>query len=263
LSPVVAVICKYATVPDFLRYGTDMQKTAVNQKAIREHGDMWNEIRAIHNRMTFSQQQMVKVFSDVAAENGKNKWPRALTPTEAADMADKMAKRFRVMARHLMQGLVKSRSWATSIMKTEKTSAKTCMKRPAAKLVEDETTSITHGYDHLTGKAFRQRGKKRTLADVLLGDKDEEHPVAIFEDEEEPIVVQQVTNGELRERRRCQLMGRGTIWQAEAADGDVISVKRIPFVSVEPTVRKPFMGSTSSWLKLPVPVDVLRPRSVP
>ena len=247
-------MCKYATVPDFLRYGEDMTKTAVNQKAIAVHGDLWREIKCIHNRMTFSQQQMISVFREVAACNGKSRWPRALTSTEADDVAQRMAKRFRVMARHLMQGLVKNRSWATFLMKAtaENEGAKTtkaapvAMKRPAAQDVEVAAPSFTYGYDHMTGKAYRQHGKKRSLADVLIGNKDEEHPVAIFDEDGEPIVIESVTNGELRERRRVALRSRGTIWQGEAADGEIISVRRI---SLAGSCRWSLPSGNFSWVQ--------------
>jgi hypothetical protein len=234
---VVDIVAKHATVPDFIKYGEDMNKTQVSKKLIAGHKGMWQEIKKVHNRMTFNQSEMIDVFKQVANRNGKSGvWPRELTDTEIASMAEAMAKRFRVMVRHICQGLVKKRTWALDLFEKKPngeadstagcTQSGTSRKKPAAAPKEPKDHVYAYGYDHLTGKAYREKGKKRDFTDVTVGDNDDGHPVASFTEGGPEIPITAVTNAELRDRRQVALSSRGNLWEGEAKDGERLRVAR-------------------------------------
>jgi len=55
-----------------LVYGEDLKKITVVAKLIVPHQKMWHEIRDLHPRMTFSQNDMMAAFQGVAEKNGEN-----------------------------------------------------------------------------------------------------------------------------------------------------------------------------------------------
>lgn len=230
-NEICDVISRHATVPDFLKYGEDMQATPVSPKLITPFKEMWKELRQIHKRMTWSQSDMVKVFEEVADKNGST-WPRELTGSEKKDFSVRMSKRFRVMARHINQSMVKKRGWVLEMLGDHdaavaggnvKATKDVPRKRPAS------ATEYTYGFDHVTGKAFRQceRGK-RVFTDIIIGDDDDANPTAIFMENDEPVQITAVKNAELRDRRHVMLASRGSIWEGTTTDGERLRVARLP-----------------------------------
>ena len=226
LGPITDIVTKHAKIPDFLKYGEDMKATLVAPRNIIPHKDMWIELRAIHKRFTWSQSDMVEVFKEVANRNGTATWPRQLNNDELKDFSIRMAKRFRVMVRHINQAMVKKNSWATTMLKDEASGVpdedQLARKRPASAMRE-----YTYGYDHVTGKAFRECNGKRNFTDIIIGDDDDGNPSAIFMEGDTAQTIMGLTNGELRDRRAVGLSARGSIWEGTTTTGERLRVAKL------------------------------------
>ena len=251
IGQVVDIVSKHAKAPDFLKYGEDMATTKVNPALIIPHRDLWLQLRELHRRMTFSQKDMAEIFLQVADRNAASAvWTRRLTAEELPDYSDRMAKRLRIMTRHICQGLTKSTKWAVTMMSETEgdeavaseaavaaAPAKRPAKRPAAAPMGNEDQEYFYGFDHVAGKAFRQpaTGGRRELTDLICKDDeaDDAYPHALFSEDGPEIEIKNITVGELRERRRVVLQTRGSLWEGETPDGKRLRVARpssqIPF----------------------------------
>ena len=83
-SQIVDVLCKYATVPDWISYGENVQ-TPLSHTKIVPHRAMWRELASVHPSLQFSQSQIERVLEPVAAKAGSSTWPRALQADEITE----------------------------------------------------------------------------------------------------------------------------------------------------------------------------------
>lgn len=105
------MIAKFAVTPDFIRYG-ERPKDKLNKALILKNVDLFRELRATHETLSWPQKVMKQVLIRVAEiQHGKGAWSRALTPDEANEFSSRMAARIRVMARHIKQCEVKRAKW--------------------------------------------------------------------------------------------------------------------------------------------------------
>lgn len=174
-AQIAEVITPFADVPDFLRYGSGMDKSPVERAKIKQHAPLLRQLHELSPSLSFVQGVVEKAIVLVAAECSDTIWARKLTPAEVEEWAPEISQQLRTMCRHLSQSLVKNRSWAT-----ESTSP-----NPAGPGPTSGPSEYFFGwdYEHRTAWRATSTGGKRELALKVFkpdGAGDEASPMAQF-----------------------------------------------------------------------------------
>ncbi len=118
LGVIADILSEYAEKPDFIRYGEDIQKSKLNLQQILPLQALWTKLYGLHPSLSFKQSDMETVFLKVADIKGPT-WVRKLNKEEVRDFKKRMSKRFRAMARHVAQGILKKTAWALELVGEE------------------------------------------------------------------------------------------------------------------------------------------------
>jgi hypothetical protein len=253
LEQLTEIIARFCTKPSFLVY-PETEK-GVQRSLIEPHGKFFRELYGINRSLTFSQSDVKGVLVKVAAKNGNSCWPRELTTTEISDFSQRVAKRLRIMCRHLSQSHRKKVAWALLLLgdgepaegefqqpalelegpahveagdnSARAKSQSGGMKRPSA-APDEPDSGYFYGFDFEMFRAWREpaSGGKRVFAEVTVPDHAEktDFPVAQFDGVDTEIKA--ITCGEIRDKKVVVLKGRGSYWEGTTADGKRLRVAR-------------------------------------
>jgi hypothetical protein len=254
LDQLTEIIARFSTKPSFLVYSES--EKGVQRHLIEPHTNFFRELYGINRSLTFSQSSIKGVLAKVAATNGNSCWPRELTKEEVSDFSERVARRLRLMCRHLSQSHRKKVAWALKLLGDEgpaegelqpafemegpalievgddsarsKSNSGGAMKRPSAATDETPDSGYFYGFDFEMFKAWREpaSGGKRDYAEVTVPDEAEktDFPVAQFDGVDTEIRA--ITCGEIRDKRVVVLKGRGSYWEGATADGKRLRVAR-------------------------------------
>ena len=118
LQDIADIVSPFAEYPDFLKYGEKPKGCPVVVELIIPFKDMLVKLYKLHPTLSFRQSDIAQVFGLVAEAKGSS-WVRKLTKDELPSYETRIALRFRAMARHVSQALLKRTTWAVAMFDGE------------------------------------------------------------------------------------------------------------------------------------------------
>ena len=223
VETLVKVLIPHARVPDFVVYGEQMARTAINPAQLVKNRLVLRDLLGLCFALAFKPIDLQAALRAIAAAQYPEVWPRQLSELELDDYCTRMSMRIRTMCSHVVRTRSKhpETAWlvkifegqagmasasvskrpaaAPSLTSSPKRPAgapKMC-RRPAAAPARGES-EVFPGFDFECGKGFLAdaTGKKLKWADVTITAADDEHPTACFEGK--TFQLESVTNAEVR-----------------------------------------------------------------
>ena len=156
------IIASHSTRPDWIRYGEKMASSPLDVPALIEHRRMWRQLHKAHPQLSWSQKQGEEIMAKVA-NHCSNTWARPLAASEINDYCDRMSKRLRTMAKHIMATKCKRPKcgWLARILPVDellgvqkKPAAAAAAQKPAeaSAPVEAEHAAESNGEDEEAGE---------------------------------------------------------------------------------------------------------------
>ena len=101
---IVDALAPHARQSRFVVYGEDMKKATLDVPMLTPHAPMLRALRAVHRNMVFSQSTMVQAMRKLRKQK-KSSWKDGLSGKHADQYCVSMAKRVRVMCKHVGRAL--------------------------------------------------------------------------------------------------------------------------------------------------------------